>query len=88
MTPGRATNEATSVASLGLFASAKAAPEPTSRPILFTNFRLFDGSSSGLRDGLFLLVEGTRIKAVGSGTPATPEGARVILAAGESSCPA
>ncbi|MGC1758474.1 MAG: twin-arginine translocation signal domain-containing protein, partial [Candidatus Cybelea sp.] len=41
-----------SVASLGLFASAKAAPEPTSRPILFTNFRLFDGSSSGLRDGL------------------------------------
>lgn len=71
-----------SVASLGLFASAKAAPEPTSRPILFTNFRLFDGTSSGLRDGLFLLVEGTRIKAVGSGTPATPEGARVIHCGG------
>jgi len=72
----------TSVASLGLFSSAKAAPEPSSRPILFTNFRLFDGTSSGLRDGLFLLVEGTRIKAVGSGTPGTPEGARVIHCGG------
>lgn len=71
-----------SVASLGLFAPAKAAPEPTSRPILFTNFRLFDGTSSNLRDGLFLLVEGTRIKTVGSGTPATPEGARVIHCGG------
>jgi imidazolonepropionase-like amidohydrolase len=72
----------TSVASLGLFASAKAAPAPASRSILFTNFRLFDGTSSGLRDGLFLLVEGTRIKEVGSGTPATPEGARVIHCGG------
>jgi imidazolonepropionase-like amidohydrolase len=72
----------TSVASLGLFSSAKAAPEPSSRPILFTNFRLFDGTSSGLRDGLFMLVEGTRIKAVGSGTPGTPEGARVIHCGG------
>jgi imidazolonepropionase-like amidohydrolase len=71
-----------SVASLGLFTSARGAPEPTSRPILFTNFRLFDGTSSNLRDGLFLLVDGTRIKDVGSGTPATPEGARVIHCGG------
>jgi imidazolonepropionase-like amidohydrolase len=71
-----------SVASLGLFSSAKAAPEPPSRPILFTNFRLFDGATSGLRDGLFLLVEGARIKAVGSGTPGTPEGAHVIHCGG------
>lgn len=62
-----------SIASLGLFASAKAAPAPPSRPIVFTNFRLFDGTSNGLRDGVFLLVEGARIKAVGSGTPAGPE---------------
>ena len=71
-----------SVASLGLFAGAKAAPAPPSRAILFTNFRLFDGTSGNLRDGLFLLVEGGRIKDVGSGTPATPEGARVIHCGG------
>jgi imidazolonepropionase-like amidohydrolase len=71
-----------SVASLGLFSSAKAAPEPPSRPILFTNFRLFDGTSSGLREGLFLLVDGARIKTVGSGTPVTPEGAHVIHCGG------
>ena len=71
-----------SVASLGLFGSAKAAPEPSSRPILFTNFRLFDGTSNSLRDGLFLLVDGTRVKAVGSGTPGTPEGAQVIHCGG------
>jgi imidazolonepropionase-like amidohydrolase len=71
-----------SVASLGLFSSAKAAPAPPSRSILFTNFRLFDGTSSGLRDGLFLLVDGPRIKEVGSGTPGTPEGARVVNCGG------
>ncbi len=71
-----------SVASLGLFSSAKAAPQAPARPILFTNVRLFDGTSSGLRDGLYLLVEGTRIKAVGNGAPGTPEGARVINCGG------
>jgi imidazolonepropionase-like amidohydrolase len=71
-----------SVASLGLFSSARAAPDPPARPILLTNFRLFDGTSSGLREGLFLLVEGTRIKAVGSGTPGTPVGAHVVNCGG------
>jgi imidazolonepropionase-like amidohydrolase len=71
-----------SVASLGLFTSAKAAPAESPRPILFTNFRLFDGTSSTLRDGLFLLVEGQRIKAVGTGAPAAPDGARVIHCGG------
>ncbi|HTV92637.1 MAG TPA: amidohydrolase family protein [Verrucomicrobiae bacterium] len=71
-----------SVASLGLFTSAKAAPPPSPRPILFTNFRLFDGTSTGLRDGLFLLVEGTRIKTVGTGTPPTLDGADVIRCGG------
>jgi len=37
---------------------------------------------SGLRDGLFLLVEGPRIKGVGTGTPAAPDGARVIHCGG------
>jgi imidazolonepropionase-like amidohydrolase len=71
-----------SVASLGLFSSAQAAPEPPARPILFTNLRLFDGTSSNLRDGVFLLVDGTRIKAVGNGTPGTPEGAHVVNCGG------
>lgn len=71
-----------SVASLGLFTLAKAAPETPSRPILFLNFRLFDGTSSSLRDGLFLLIEGSRIKSVGSGTPAIPNGAQVVHCGG------
>ena len=72
----------TSVASLGLFTSAKAAPAEPPHPILFTKFRLFDGTSSSLRDGRFVLVEGTRIKDVGTGTPAAPNGARVIHCGG------
>lgn len=69
-----------SIASLGLFTRANARPAPTrpQRPILFTTFRLFDGKSGTLREGLFLLVEGNRIKAIGSGNPGTSDGARVI----------
>ncbi len=71
-----------SLASLGLPKFATAQPAPVAgqppRPILFTNFRLFDGSASTLRDGLRLLVEGNRIKAVAQGNPAAPDGAHVI----------
>ncbi len=69
-----------SVASLALprRAGAQPVPAPPSRPILFTNFRLFDGKSDTLRDGLRLLVEGTRIKAVTTGNPAPPDDAQVI----------
>ncbi|KAB0265107.1 metal-dependent hydrolase family protein [Microvirga brassicacearum] len=72
---------AASVASLGLVpgrASAQPAPVGPSRAILFTNFRLFDGKSVALRDGLRLLVEGNRITAVAEGNPAAPAGAQVI----------
>jgi imidazolonepropionase-like amidohydrolase len=71
---------ATSIASLGLpkLASARPAPGPAQRPILFTEFRLFDGKSSVLREGLRLLVEGNRIKASAQGSPAAPDDARVI----------
>jgi imidazolonepropionase-like amidohydrolase len=71
-----------SVASLGLFNTAQAAPQAPSRPILFTDFKLFDGTSSSLRDGMFLLVDGTRIKTMGSGSPGTIEGAHVIRCGG------
>ena len=72
---------AASIGSLGLPRLAGAQSAPTSgapRPILFTNLRLFDGKASALRDGLRLLVEGNRIKAVSNGNPAPPDGAQVI----------
>ena len=63
-------------------ANAQLAPAPEtghpSRPTLFKNFRLFHGSFSTLRDGLRVLVEGNRIKAVAQGNPAAPDGAHVI----------
>ena len=58
-------------------ARAQARLDPTP-PIVFTNFLLFDGKSNALRGGLALIVEGGRIKAVATGNPAGPEGARTI----------
>lgn len=72
---------AASIGSLGLPRLAGAQSAPTSgapRPILFTNLRLFDGKANALRDGLRVLVEGNRIKAVSNGNPAPPDGAQVI----------
>lgn len=73
---------ATSIASLGLpkLANAQSTPSPvsSSRPILFTNLRLFDGNSAGLRDGLRVLVRDNRIEAVAAGNPAAPDDAQVI----------
>lgn len=75
---------AASVAALGLPFGAIAQPAPTTeaRPILLTNFRLFDGKSATLRDGMHLVVEGDRIKSVGSGAPAAPTGAQTINCGG------
>jgi hypothetical protein len=47
-------------ASLASIAAPVLAQPAAPRPILFTNFRLFDGTSLILRDGLRLLVGGTR----------------------------
>jgi imidazolonepropionase-like amidohydrolase len=71
---------ATSIASLGLPRHAKAQPAPAQppRPILFTNFRLFDVKSGSLREGMRVLVEGNRIKAVITGNPAPPDDVQVI----------
>lgn len=57
---------------------AQALPVQPARLLLFTNFRLFDGTSGTLRDGLRVLVEGNLIKAVAGGNPAAPGGAQVI----------
>ena len=80
---------AISIASLGLPRHANAQPVPAqpSRPILFTNFRLFDGKSGSLREGMRLLVEGNRIKAVITGNPAAPDGAQVIDSGGRTLMP-
>lgn len=71
---------AASVASLGLPFRARAQPAPAAPPgpIVLTNFRLFDGKGATLRDGLHLVVEGNRIKSLGSGAPAAPAGAQTI----------
>lgn len=71
---------AAATASLGLVSPVAAQPISTrqTRPILFTNVRLFDGTSARLRDGLRLLIEGNRIKAVSDGNPSPPDGAQVI----------
>ena len=68
------------IASLGLFTGADAQPAPARppKPILFKNLRLFDGKSGTLREGLVVLVDGDRIKAVASGNPAEPDGAQVV----------
>jgi imidazolonepropionase-like amidohydrolase len=77
---------AASTGMLGLprFVSAQpaSASARTSRPILFTNFRLFDGKSSTLREGLRLLVVGNRIEAVADGNSAAPGDAQVIECGG------
>ena len=69
-----------SLASLGFTRPAGAQPAPPrpTPPIVFANFRLFDGRSKVLRGGLRLLVEGNRIKPIASGDPPPPDGARMI----------
>ncbi len=68
-----------SIAALGLSNRARAQAATVSpRPIVLSNFRLFDGKSPALREGLRLIVDDGRIKAVAPGDPGAPEGARLI----------
>ncbi|MEA1833077.1 amidohydrolase family protein [Methylobacterium durans] len=69
---------AASVAGLASPSSANPAPVQPQPAILFTNARVFDGQSDTLRDGLQVLVEGDRIKALASGDHPAPDGARVV----------
>jgi imidazolonepropionase-like amidohydrolase len=72
---GMLSGAASAIAGLGLVSRAEAAAMP---PIVFTNVRVFDGRSPNLRGGVHVLIENTKIKDVASGSPSTPEGARVI----------
>ena len=53
-------------------------PGAPPKPIIFTNFRLFDGKSAALRDGLFMVVEGNSISQLGQGQPPSSEGKTVV----------
>jgi imidazolonepropionase-like amidohydrolase len=76
-----------SLATLGFVRRVEAEPEATTPPIIFTNFRLFDGRSASLRGGLRLFIEGASIKAIDSGEVGAPEGARVIDCGGRTVMP-
>lgn len=67
-----------SLATLGLVKPARAADRRAGPPLVFRNFLLFDGKSSGLRPGLRLLVEGEHIRDVAAGDQGAPENARTI----------
>ena len=84
---GFVTGLAASMLSLILpgLSQAQSAPPPgaPAKPVLFTNFRLFDGKSSTLRDGLFMVVEGNSISQVGQGQPASIEGKTLVDCGGK-----
>ena len=67
-----------SLAGLGFGGGAQAAQPQSERPVVFTNFQLFDGTSRSLRGGQRVLVDGARIKAVAQGDAGAPAGARLI----------
>jgi imidazolonepropionase-like amidohydrolase len=58
-------------------------PGPPAKPVLFTNFRLFDGKSSTLRDGLYMVVQGDSISQLGHGQPASSEGKTLVDCGGK-----
>lgn len=53
-------------------------PNAPARPVTFTNFRLFDGKSSTLRDGLFMSLDGNRVGHIGTGQPGSTDGMQVV----------
>ena len=70
-----------SAVGLGVYGSAcaqGAQPAESPRPTVFTNIRLFDGTSDALRDGRAVVVEGDKVSAVQDVAAPLPENARVI----------
>ena len=76
-----------SLAALGFAPRAQAQTEAARPPIIFANFRLFDGTSAELREGLRLFIEGDRIKGIEAGDVGAPEGARIIDCGGRTVMP-
>jgi imidazolonepropionase-like amidohydrolase len=73
--------------SLGFSRPASAQTPDADRPILFSNFVLFDGRSNALKGGLRVLVEAGRIKALATNDLSPPDGARVIDCGGRTLMP-
>jgi imidazolonepropionase-like amidohydrolase len=76
-----------SLASLGFTPRARAQAADEVRPVVFSNFLLFDGKSSALKGGLRLLIEGGRIRALATGDFSAPDGAQVIDCGGRTLMP-
>ncbi len=76
-----------SLAALGLAPRAAAQASDAGRPIVFSNFKLFDGKSKALQGGLRLLVEGGRIKTIATNDVSPPDGAEVIDCGGRTLMP-
>ena len=76
-----------SLAALGFSPRARAQAAEGARPIVFSNFLLFDGKSSALRGGLRLLVEAGRIKTLATDDFSPPAGAQVIDCGGRTLMP-
>jgi imidazolonepropionase-like amidohydrolase len=76
-----------SLASLGFTRRVAAQPSDAVRPVLFSNFLLFDGKSSALQGGLRLLIEAGRIKALAANDLSPPDGAQVIDCGGRTLMP-
>ncbi len=70
-----------SAVGLGVCRQARAQeeePGESPHPTVFTNIRLFDGTSDALRDGLAVVVEGDKVSAVQDASAPTPQNARVV----------
>ena len=76
-----------SLAALGFAPRAGHRRRTRSRPVVFSNFLLFDGKSSALKGGLRLLVEAGRIKALAIGDFSPPAGAQAIDCGGRTLMP-
>lgn len=63
----------------GLSSAQSATPPGTpAKPVIFTNFRLFDGKSATLRDGLHMVIDGNSIGQLRQGQPASTDGKMVV----------
>jgi imidazolonepropionase-like amidohydrolase len=64
-----------------------AIPDAPSKPVVFTNIKLFDGKSNKLIDGKRVVVDGNKIKSIEEATAPTPEGAEIIDGGGRTLMP-
>lgn len=74
-------------AAIGIGPAAARVPLAPKGPVAFINVRVFDGKSDALRDGLTIIVEGTKIKAVDGSRSSIGPGFQVIDGGGRTLMP-